>query len=85
VKELKMTHLSINNFCKLQGLYRQGVTVPELAKQFKVDYKTVVEIGRGPKVSVYNKLGKVIFNGFDIEAQEFCEKHPKKWSYKISH
>ena len=77
--------LSINDFCKLQGLYRQGVTVPELSKKFNVDYKTVIDIGNGPRVTVYGKNNKPIFNGYDIEAQEFCEKHPKKWSYKISH
>lgn len=77
--------LSINDYMKLQTAYRNGVCVPELSKKFGLDYKTVIDIGRGSRVTVYDKNNKPIFNGFDIEAQEFCEKYPKKWSYKISH
>jgi hypothetical protein len=75
--------LSINQFCELSSLYRQGVTVPELATKFNVDYKTVVDIGRGSRSTVYNKNGKAIFNGWAIEADEFCDNH--KWSYVIRH
>ena len=75
--------LSNNDYLKLVTLYRQGMTVPELSKKFNLDYKTIIDIGNGPRVTVYDKNNKAIFNGFEIDAVDFCEKN--QWSYRISH
>lgn len=77
-----MTHLTVNQVCELQTRYRRGETVPELAKKFNVDYKTVIDIGRGGRATVYDFNGKPIFTGYDIECEEFCDKNPKKWGSK---
>ncbi len=79
-----MTHLTINQVCELTALYRQGETVPNLAKKFNTDYETVIKLGRGGKATVYDFEGKPIFTGYKIDCEEYCEKHPKKWGSVIT-
>jgi hypothetical protein len=79
-----MTHLTINQVCKLTTLYRQGVCVPDLAKQFNTDYETVVKLGRGGRATVFDRDGKAIFTGYQIDCDEYCSANPKKWGSVIS-
>lgn len=74
--------LSYKEVAEIAQLYRQGSPVFDLVNKYNVELKTVIDIGRGMKTTVYNKNGKAIFNGWAIEADEFCEKN--KWSYKIA-
>jgi hypothetical protein len=79
-----MTHLTINQVCELTTQYRQGVCVPELAKKFNTDYETVIKFGRGGKSTVFDRDGKVLFTGYKIDCEEYCDKHPKKWGSMTS-
>jgi len=79
-----MTHLTINQICELTNLYRQGVCIPELAIKFNINYETVVKLGRGGKSTVFDRDGKAIFTGYQIDCDDYCEKHPKKWGSVIS-
>ena len=79
-----MTHLTINQVCELTSLYRQGVTVPELATKFKTDYETVIKLGRGGKSTVFDRNGKALFSGYKIDCEEYCDKNPTKWGSMIS-
>jgi hypothetical protein len=75
--------LSYNEVYQIQTMYRQGEPVFNIVNKYNAELKTVIDIGRGCRTTVYNKNGKAIFNGWAIEADEFCEKH--KWFYKIGH
>jgi len=75
--------LSYKEVYEIQSLYRKGEPVFNIVNKYNATLNTVIDIGRGMRTTVYNKTGKAIFNGWAIEADEFCEKH--KWSYKIAH
>jgi hypothetical protein len=75
--------LNYTEILQIQDMYRQGSPVFDIVNKYNVELKTVVDIGRGMRTTVYNKNGKAIFNGWAIEADEFCEKN--KWSYKVAH
>lgn len=75
--------LSYNEVYEITKLYRQGEPLFNIVNKYNAELKTVIDIGRGCRTTVYSADGKAIFNGWAIEADEFCEKH--KWSYKVGH
>lgn len=73
--------LSYKEIIEIQDMYRSGSPVFDIVNKYNIELKLVIDIGKGLKTTVYDKNNKVVFKGFEIEANEFCEKN--KWAYLI--